>query len=107
MDSASPPPQQSCCFCFSPKKLAKKRAKNNGVVELDMDGRDWGKNDEILSDMSTFSLKEQQKKLKKALKEEDKITQEAEKVVEWVKQASARIDISAIEDVLSDNENSK
>ncbi|KAJ4951952.1 hypothetical protein NE237_028784 [Protea cynaroides] len=105
MDSLSPP-RQSCCFCYSSKKLAKKKSKNSGVAELDLGGRDWGKNDEILSDMSTFSLKEQQKRLKKALKEEGKVTQESEKVVEWVKQASARIDVSTVEDALRDNEKS-
>ncbi|XP_042503291.1 uncharacterized protein LOC122080397 [Macadamia integrifolia] len=108
MDNSVSPPRQGCCFCYSSsKKLATKKAKNSGVAELDIDGRDWGKNDEILSDMSTFSLKEQQKKLKKALKEEEKVTREAEKVVDWVKQASARIDISAIEEILSENEKSK
>lgn len=62
----------------------------------------WGKNDEMLSDMSTFSVKEQEKRLKKALEEEEKVSKEAERVVQWVKQESARIDVSALKSVLSD-----
>ena len=45
--------------------------------------------------------------MKKALKEEEKASREAEKVVEWVKQASARIDVSTIDQLLSGEEKSK
>ncbi|XP_042445306.1 uncharacterized protein LOC122030197 [Zingiber officinale] len=49
-------------------------------------------NDEILTDASTFSVKEQQRNLEKALEEEKKASREAKKVVEWVKQQSARME---------------
>ena len=57
--------------------------------------------------MNTFSGKNQQKLLKKAMKEEEEISKEAEKIVKWAKQASARMEISCIEDDLSDNESFK
>ncbi|KAJ1396863.1 hypothetical protein SESBI_32255 [Sesbania bispinosa] len=50
-----------------------------------------------------LSSKQQQKMLKKAMKEEEKINREAEKIVEWAKHASARMDVSGIEDELSDD----
>ena len=61
----------------------------------------WEKKDEILSDMSTFSVTEQERRLKKALKEEERVSREAEKVVQWVKQESARMDDSVITSVLN------
>lgn len=61
----------------------------------------WEKKDEILSDMSTFSVREQERRLKKALKEEERVSREAEKVVQWVKQESARMDDSVIKSVLN------
>ncbi|KAI4327933.1 hypothetical protein L6164_020340 [Bauhinia variegata] len=60
----------------------------------------WDIDDEFLSDMGSFSAKKQQKMLKKAMKEEEKISQEAEKIVKWAKQASARM---SVEDDLSDD----
>lgn len=69
-----------------------------------MEDKRWEKNDEILSDLSTFSVKEQERKLKKALEEEEKISREAEKVVKWVKQESARMDSSVIKTVLSNHD---
>ncbi|KAK7307383.1 hypothetical protein VNO77_40395 [Canavalia gladiata] len=93
----------ACCFCFSTKKTTVPRnAKNNGVSSLDE--VQWGKNDEILSDMSTFSVKEQERRLKKALEEEDRVSREAERIVQWVKQESSRIDVSTIKSILSDDE---
>ncbi|XP_010941059.2 uncharacterized protein [Elaeis guineensis] len=89
-DSPSPP-RRGCCFVFSPRGKERKRG-------------DWGGNDEILSDVGTFSMKEQQRKLKKALKEQEKASREAEKMVEWVKQASARMNVTAVDELLSDDE---
>ncbi|KAJ1431174.1 hypothetical protein SESBI_07416 [Sesbania bispinosa] len=63
-----------------------------------------GKNDEILSDISTFSVKEQERRLKKALEDEARASREAERIVQWVKQESARIDVSTIKSILSDDE---
>lgn len=84
----------ACCFCFSTRKSDVKKRKSTEV--LNSDQGEWGKNDEMLSDFSTFSVKEQERRLKKALEEEEEVSREAEKIVRWVKQESARIDASAI-----------
>jgi len=47
-------------------------------------------------------MKEQQKILKKAMKEEEKVSREAEKIVQWAKQASSRMKASDIDDELTD-----
>ncbi|XP_059663052.1 uncharacterized protein LOC132308824 [Cornus florida] len=95
------PPRNTGCFWCSPKKVSRKKNKENF-------GLDWGKNDEFLSELSTFSAKGQQKMLKKAMKEEEKINREAEKIVKWAKQASARMEVSGLEDeLMSDNESTK
>ncbi|KAJ0967971.1 hypothetical protein J5N97_024888 [Dioscorea zingiberensis] len=87
------PPRQTCCFwCYSKKDMKKKTKGIEG----------WWENDEILS-----SLKEQQRKLKKALKEQEKVNQEADKMVKWIKQASARMNSAAIDELLSDDEEFK
>ncbi|XP_058103791.1 uncharacterized protein LOC131247882 [Magnolia sinica] len=103
----SSPPRQTCCFWCSPKRVPGKKGKEDGIMGFELESGGWGKNDEILSDLSTFSLKEQQQRLKKALKEEEKVNQEAEKVVNWVKQASARMDVSVVEDSLRHDEKIK
>ncbi|KAL2348784.1 hypothetical protein Fmac_002784 [Flemingia macrophylla] len=91
----------ACCFCFSTTNT-KKSVPRNGKSSSEQ--VEWGKNDEILSDMSTFSVKEQEKRLKKALQEEERVSVEAQRVVRWVKQESARIDVSMIKSILSDDE---
>ncbi|CAI9771653.1 unnamed protein product [Fraxinus pennsylvanica] len=102
-DSLSPPAKTGCFWC-SPKKGLRKNSKENRGLDIDLE---WGKNDEFLSDLSSFSSKRQKKTIMKALKEEEKICREAEKIVKWAKQASAGMDVSRIEDELSDNENYK
>ena len=97
MDSPSPP-QKTGCFLCSPKSLSKKKGKKN---------RSWSKKDELISDLSIFSEKSQRKVLKEARKEEEKINREAEKIVKWAKQASARMNISDIEDEMSDDDKFK
>lgn len=102
------PPAKSGCFLCSPKKFPsrekKKKKKNRG---LDL-GLDWGNNDDkLLSDLSNFSVRSQRKVMKKAMEEEEKVCREAEKIVNWAKQASARMDVSGLEDELSDDENAK
>lgn len=99
-DSPSPPKKAGCFWC-SPKKNSFKKSKEN-LASGDFD-LDWSKNDELLSDLGTFSTKEQQRILKKAMKEEEKISREAEKIVKWAKQASGRMVVSDIEDELSDD----
>ncbi|XP_075641133.1 uncharacterized protein LOC142612852 [Castanea sativa] len=98
------PQRVACCFCFSTNKNGGKKSRRYEVSGSNIEGKRWGKNDEILSDLSTFSVKEQERKLKKALEEEEKISREAEKVVKWVKQESARMDVSVIKTVLSNHE---
>ncbi len=100
----SPPKKTGCIFWCSPKKASQsphqKKSKENG---LDYWG---GMDDDFLSDLTTFSTKQQQKLLKKAMKEEQKISQEADKIVKWAKQASARLSVSDIpdqDDELSDH----
>lgn len=102
-DSPSPPAKTGCFWC-SPKKASRKNSKENRGPDIDLD---WGKNDEFLSDLSNFSSKSQKKMMMKAMKEEEEICREAEMIVKWAKQASARMDVSGIEDELSDNENFK
>ncbi|QCD90930.1 hypothetical protein DEO72_LG4g1891 [Vigna unguiculata] len=87
--SPSPPRRRGCLWCSPKKKEQKKKGKEN-----------WG--DEILSSLGSFSMKEQQKILKKAMKEEEKVSREAEKIVQWAKQASSRMKASDIDDELSD-----
>lgn len=67
-------------------------------------GDNWGKNGEMLSDMSTFSVEEQERRLKKAKEDEEKVSSEAERMILWVKQESARIDDSLVKNVLTENE---
>ncbi|XP_043687162.1 uncharacterized protein LOC122638320 [Telopea speciosissima] len=100
------PPRQKCWLWCSPKKVSRKKDKKKRVEDL-LDTLDWDKDDELLSDWSMFSPKDQQKKLKKALKEEEKVAREAKKVVEWAKQASARMNVSVTPDVSSDDERFK
>jgi nucleoid DNA-binding protein len=91
----------SCCFCFFTKKGVVNKSRGVSSSEHQVE---WKKNDEILlSDMTTFCVKEQEKRLKKALAEEKKVSIEAERVVQWVKQESSKIDSSAIKSIISDN----
>ncbi|MCL7039070.1 hypothetical protein MKW94_003779 [Papaver nudicaule] len=69
-----------------------------------MDPFEWDKDNEFISDFTSFSLKEQKKKLKKVMREQEKINREAEEIVEWAKQASSRIEVSEIEDLLTDDD---
>ncbi|KAE9596866.1 hypothetical protein Lal_00007920 [Lupinus albus] len=99
MSSPSPPRKFGCFWC-SPKKDSssskkkKKKSKENW----------WDKSDdEFLSELGSFSSKEQKKILKKAMKEEQKVSLEAEKIVQWAKHASARMNVLDIDDELSDH----
>ncbi|CAH9120515.1 unnamed protein product [Cuscuta epithymum] len=91
-DSPSPPAKAGCLWC-SPNKIRKKKKvgkENRGV----------------LSDLSSFSQKKHEEMLKRALREEEEISREAEKIVKWAKQASARMEFSGLDDddELSDKE---
>lgn len=98
------PRRTACCFCFSTKKNDLQKSSSKGVAGTNMEDRDWEQKDELLSDLSTFSVDEQERRMKKALKEEERVSREAERVVQWVKQESARMDASVINAVLSKNE---
>lgn len=102
--SLSPPLKKSGCFLCSPKKMPRKKSKVKKGLDSELD---WEKNDEFFSDLSNFSVKSQRKMMKQAMKDEEEICREAEKIVKWAKHASARMDVSGIEDALSDDENSK
>ncbi|XP_015083082.1 uncharacterized protein LOC107026578 [Solanum pennellii] len=102
-DCSSPPVKTGCFWC-SPKKGFSKKGKENKGVSMELK---WGKDDELLSDLSIFSSKNQEKLMKKAMVEQEKINREAEKIVKWAKQASARMDVSSIEDELSDEDTFK
>lgn len=91
--SSVPPPAKSGCFLCSPNKVFGRKSKENRGFDS---GLDWRKHDEFLSDLSNYSVKNQQKMMKKAMKEEEKIRREAEKIVKWVKHASAGTDVSGI-----------
>ncbi|KAK6934841.1 hypothetical protein RJ641_034996 [Dillenia turbinata] len=58
----------------------------------------YGKYD-FLGTIARFRRKEQKQRLKAALKEEERISRQAEKVVKWVKQEYARTDVSSIENL--------
>lgn len=102
--SVSPPVKKSGCFLCSPKKVPRKKSKVKKGLDLELD---WEKNDEFLSDLSNFSVKSQRKMMKKAMKDEEEICREAEMIVKWAKHASARMNVSGIEEELSDDENFK
>ncbi|GLT74910.1 hypothetical protein SLA2020_466750 [Shorea laevis] len=88
-----------CCFCFSIEKNDRKKR----AIDSNRDA-EWETNDEMLSDLSTFSVREQERRLKMALKEEERISKEAEKVVKWVKQESTRMDASAIGKIVGEHD---
>lgn len=99
--SPSPPRKWGCFWCSPKKEKKKEKSKENddivGSLEEDT-------SDEFLSDIRSLSTKKRMNMIEKALKEEEeKINREAEKIVEMVKHASARMNISDIEDELSDD----
>ncbi|WMV08449.1 hypothetical protein MTR67_001834 [Solanum verrucosum] len=85
----------------SPKMGFNKKGKENRGMSM---GLKWAKGDEFLSDLCIFSSKNQEKLMKKAMEKQEKINREAEKIVKWAKQASARMDVSSIEEELSDDD---
>lgn len=99
--SVSPPVKSGCFFC-SPKNKGSRGRREKG--NRDLDDLDWGKHDELLSDLSVNS---QRKMIKKAMEEEERVCREAEKIVKWAKQVSSRMDVSGIDDGFSDDENPK
>ncbi|KVH89857.1 uncharacterized protein LOC112521941 [Cynara cardunculus var. scolymus] len=100
----SPPRRKIGCLWCSPKK-EKSVPRKQGKENRQSSSSSWGNDADFLK---AFSIKEQKKMMKKAMKEEEKINREAEKIVKWAKQASARMmDVSGVDDELSDIENTK
>lgn len=91
--SPSPsPPRKGGCFWCSPKKPTPRKRDESRAIEKGMSRSfKWMDDDEILSDLGGFSAKEQKKLLKKAMKEEERISREAEKIARMARQASARM----------------
>ncbi|GKB49381.1 hypothetical protein Tco_0900134 [Tanacetum coccineum] len=77
-----------CLFC-SPKKG--KKPGNGKGKENRLSFSSLGNYDEDEDYMKSFSAKERKKLMKKAMKEEEKLNKEAEKIVKWAKQASDRM----------------
>lgn len=99
----SSPPRKWGCFWCSPKKEQNKKKsrdkENDGVV-----GWEECTSDELLSGIGSLSSKKRLNMIEKALKEEEKrINREAEKIVEWAKHVSGRMNVHDIEDELSDD----
>ncbi|KAH7865440.1 hypothetical protein Vadar_006730 [Vaccinium darrowii] len=93
------------CFCFSNGKKKTTRSKGtSGRVDQTKNRKDWGKREEMLSDMSTFSVDEQERRLKAAVEEEEKAVKDAERVVKWVRQESLRMDVSTVGIVLREDQ---
>ncbi|KDO39691.1 hypothetical protein CISIN_1g036386mg [Citrus sinensis] len=75
------------CFLCSPKSASKEKSRESPILGDDLD---WGiKNDEFLSDLRYFFfVKEQEKILQKAIKEQEKVSGEVQKTVKWANQFS-------------------
>ena len=86
------PPRQVCCFWYSSKKSGhRKKRKSSPEVSLSN-----------MEDVNLFSVEEQDRMLKVAMKEEERISKEAERVVNWVRQESTRMDVSAVKKIIND-----
>lgn len=94
MEPASPPPRLICCFSFLPAKDNRRKKARKGVSRSDVEDPNWGKDEDMLSDMSTFSVQEQERRLKIAREEEERARREAARVDMWVRQESARMKVS-------------
>lgn len=93
-------PTQGCCFWSSSPNKEKKKSTSN-LQRSETKDKIKGQNEETnLSDMSIFSVKEQERRLKMAIEEEQRINREAQRVVNWVKQESARMDVSSIKNII-------
>ncbi|KAL9253756.1 hypothetical protein AKJ16_DCAP08038 [Drosera capensis] len=80
------------CSCFGGKGLGFKRKS----------GRKMG--NEVLRDLGSLSRMEQRDVMKMALKEEERIAKEAERIVEWARQASERVNVGDLEEEEEDDE---
>jgi hypothetical protein len=111
--ASPPPPRQACCFGFSPMKKppphqrrtpptkSKKKVHGPAAGDRDVLGIDAAADNKRM----VTELKEQQRKLDKALQEQLEVSRETAKMARWIKQASARMtNTAAVDDLLSDCE---
>ncbi|KAK4435619.1 hypothetical protein Salat_0725400 [Sesamum alatum] len=105
--SDSPPVRSGCFLCCRKLQVSRKKSKHDRGLGRELD---WMKHDEFLSDLSSLSVKNEEKMMKKAVMEEEQICREAEKIVKWAKYASVMMDVSGVEDhheLSHDDENAK
>lgn len=76
----------------SPKKSSTNKKKNMKTFNDSGRERNIDDFDEFLSDLNAFSVEDQRKMLKKALKEQQKMRKEAAEIIKMAKQASAKFD---------------
>ncbi|KAK4752276.1 hypothetical protein SAY87_021074 [Trapa incisa] len=84
----------ACCFTF-PSKKSKKNTRSGaeaGASRLaSSEDGGWGRNEGLLTDLSTFSVEEQERRLKKAKEVEELARLNAEMVDRVVRQESMRM----------------
>jgi head-tail adaptor len=94
-----------CCFFLSPKKTTSTTPKSKVKDRNVGDFHDMNLDEELDELWDTPNLytdiKDQRKKLKKALKEQEKVNREAAKLVRQSKEASARMRLNT-DELLSD-----
>jgi flagellar motility protein MotE (MotC chaperone) len=94
-----------CCFFLSPKKTTNTSTKSKGKDRNGGEFHDMNLDEELDDLWDTRNLyaviKDQQKKLKKTLKEQEKVSREATKLVRQSKGASARMRLNT-DELLSD-----
>ncbi|VVA93213.1 unnamed protein product [Arabis nemorensis] len=76
----------------SPKKSSTKKKNMKSFNDSAGRERNIDDFDEFLSDLNAFSVEDQRKMLKKALKEQQKMRKEAAEIIKMAKQASAKFD---------------
>lgn len=101
LTSSPSPPRKSGCFWCSPKKGSSLRKIRVNQMKNRSFDRSSKHDDNFMEDLGSFSMKEQQIILKKAMKEQERISREAERIMQMAKQASARMTLR-FEDDASD-----
>lgn len=93
MKESRSPPKMICCFWYSSK--IEKGKDDHDERDCQMENKD------VVANITVLSAAEQKQRLKKAREEEERVIQEAEIVIEWVKRESARMDASVIKNIVS------
>lgn len=77
----------------SPNKSSSSSTKKKNIKSIKSFGRERDVDfDEFLSDLNAYSVEDQRKMLKKALKEQQKMRKEAAEIIKMTRKASARFD---------------